>query len=627
MKRTLLVLSALLVVPKLATAQSVWVAPESVKVRPGDRPGTQKAAVIEAARNEFEAFHVVLDGGASGLAGATVTTSALTGPGGATIDGGDIRIYREGWYNVSTPSSVVGATGRWPDIMIPAVDEVANEPRNAFPVDVPAGSQQPVYVEVHVAADAAPGVYTGTVHVTAKGFTADVPVTLGVHGFTLPSTSSLRTAFGMFWSGACIAHFGSFEACGQDEGTARMIQLYTRFALDHRITIDQSVYTGPTRLPQGGFDWPSWDAIYAPLLDGTGGTRLKGAKLTSVRFAWTRDAASYKEWASHFKQKGWFDRTFDYTCDEPPAACSWSGLADTANTAHAGDPAFRTLSTTTIDKAKANGVDSVLDTLVPIINELNPIDASNTRPEYDAWLAGAPARRQIWSYQSCMSDGCNIVGQETGWPSYMIDAPALYNRAMEWHSWRNRVEGELYYETMYAFTRGDAWTNQYYFGGNGDGTLFYPGTPAKIGGKTDVPIASFRMKMIRAGLEDYEYLKALADAGDPKMADDEAAKLAPAGNQFTTDPAALDAARHRIAARIDELKGYSAPGVSTMPAPDGSTSGSPGGSAASPASDPSAPHAGGCSFVASDHHPGLFGVLASLAVALVFVIRRTRVRR
>src|SRR5206468_10330843 len=94
---------------------------------------------------------------------------------------------------------------------------------------------------------------------------------------------------------------------------------------------------------------------------------------------------------------------------------------------------------------------------------------------------------------------------QAGWRTHRIDRPAAQNRAMEWQAWRQRAAGEHYYDTTYACTEGDAWTGQYYFGGNGDGTLFYPGTPAKIGGTSHVPIASLRIKLIREGMEDYEY--------------------------------------------------------------------------------------------------------------------------
>ena len=52
-------------------------------------------------------------------------------------------------------------------------------------------------------------------------------------------------------------------------------------------------------------------------------------------------------------------------------------------------------------------------------------------------------------------------------------------------------------------------------GSIGDGTLVYPGTPAVVaggsshalGGVTHIPVASIRLKMLREGLEDFEYLR------------------------------------------------------------------------------------------------------------------------
>ena len=50
---------------------------------------------------------------------------------------------------------------------------------------------------------------------------------------------------------------------------------------------------------------------------------------------------------------------------------------------------------------------------------------------------------------------------------------------MEWLTFRYRMGGELYYNTVEAYARGlDPWRDQRLFGGNGDGTLFYPGRAA-----------------------------------------------------------------------------------------------------------------------------------------------------
>jgi hypothetical protein len=188
------------------------------------------------------------------------------------------------------------------------------------------------------------------------------------------------------------------------------------------------------------------------------------------------------------------------------------------------------------------------------------------RATYDAFLA-AP-RKELWLYQSCMSHGCGGTvnmgspseydAYSTGWLSYMIDASAVRNRAMEWISFAEQASGELYWESAFAFGH-DAWSNQYDFSGNGDGTLFYPGTPSRIGGSTDVPVASIRLKMIREGMEDYEYLRALSHAGDPQLAREIARALFPSASQTDVDPARLLAARQAIAARILQLTGKDPP--------------------------------------------------------------------
>jgi hypothetical protein len=103
----------------------------------------------------------------------------------------------------------------------------------------------------------------------------------------------------------------------------------------------------------------------------------------------------------------------------------------------------------------------------------------------------------------------------------MADLPHAFTRSLEWLSYKYRIDGELYFDTVHQFgtsgdcpyrnSTNDAWKTIYCFGGNGDGVLFYPGTVAKIGGTNDVPIDSIRLKLIRDGMEDYEYLKKVED--------------------------------------------------------------------------------------------------------------------
>ncbi|MCP5051302.1 MAG: DUF4091 domain-containing protein, partial [bacterium] len=144
----------------------------------------------------------------------------------------------------------------------------------------------------------------------------------------------------------------------------------------------------------------------------------------------------------------------------------------------------------------------------------------------------------------------------TGWPSYAIDIPALSNRIMEWLSFKYDISGELYYSTTYAYFgvsgNDDPWNNQYYFWGNGDGTLFYPGRPDKIGGTHHIPVESIRLKMIREGLEDYEYMVLLKNLGEESFARTQVDSVVIDTYTFSYDPEALYSAREQMAQRIQE---------------------------------------------------------------------------
>lgn len=139
-----------------------------------------------------------------------------------------------------------------------------------------------------------------------------------------------------------------------------------------------------------------------------------------------------------------------------------------------------------------------------------------------------------------------------------------------------RVSAELYYDTTYAMTKQDAWTSQYEFGNNGDGSIWYPGKPSIIGGTTDIPIESLRMKMLREGMQDYEYLNLLTKLGDGAFARDELAKVTQ-GTTLTADPGVLDQARLDMADRIEKDLANAPDGGAGGSMPDGGATGGAGG--------------------------------------------------
>jgi hypothetical protein len=220
----------------------------------------------------------------------------------------------------------------------------------------------------------------------------------------------------------------------------------------------------------------------------------------------------WSEWTRHFHRKGWDGRLFLYLWDEP-AVRDFPAILERGRVAARADPKLPSLVTLPFTRK----LEEVVQIWVPLVNCLEPKpdfpDYCDGTPPLDAYSRDGPSGASLWFYQSCASHGCNIVGGPyfTGWPSYVIDIPGAANRVMQWMAWKFRMDGELYYSMNEAFGPDkDPWTNILLSGGNGDGTLFYPGRANRIGGHSDIPIESIRLKLIREGMEDYEYLALLS---------------------------------------------------------------------------------------------------------------------
>ncbi len=545
-------------------ATTVSAVRETQKIRPTDpAPPAQGSVSLSCAKNEFCAFQVAVSADVSGPVTVTdVSLGDLAGPCATTLAAASSSmVYREGFLDVTTPSNAAGLTGPWPDPLIPKVDAFYGEARNAFPAMIAAGQTQAFWIELLVPDDQTPGTYSGTASVTISGSSpSPMGVSIQVRNFALPSTSSLGSAYGFDWDGPCVGHFGGYGPPNCDDAQLEAINaLYFQDALNHRLSISALVYAPPVTNGQG--DFTSFDALYGPFLDGTaltGKNQLEGARLTTIAYTGDQVSSSYAAWAAHFKAKGWFDRVFDYTCDEPPSGCAWTDIPTRAAIVHGGDPKFRTLTTTSVEEAQKNGVLSSLDILVPIINYMDGTKddpyPGDQRAAYDTFLQSPNAL--LWMYQSCEpSSSCSAgtVGGDTGWPTMFIDESAISNRMMQWMDFKYQVTAELYYDTTGAMSNSkqNAWQTQYEFGNNGDGSIWYPGKPSVIGGTHDIPVESFRMKMLREGMQDYEYLNLLTTLGDGAFAQTELGKVVTSGGDFTSDPAVIDQARADMATEIE----------------------------------------------------------------------------
>jgi hypothetical protein len=518
-----------------------------VQLFPSSVPAGEPDAKLEAARGEWEPFQIVVHAAGGALRGVRAEATSLRGAGELAAP----RLYRVDYLDVKTPSSVEGHAGPWPDALVPDVDAFAGEKRRAFPFDVPAGEARAIWVELFVPATATAGSYRGAVRVDAEGRApATIPVELRVHKFTLPKTSSLPVTFGFAAGAIAKAHPGLSA-----EATQKLVEAYEVSLLRHRISAHGGTNEpAPWRLAGGKLtiDWSGYDAEVGPFLDGKvdRGGPAEGARWSAFDFRVPQklqgaERADYaKQLAAHLRARGWLDRVFDYTFDEPPAD-KLDEVRRRAADVHRAVPGVPRLVTHVLDDKLRGAV----DIWCPIVNFVDDKAGNSKSPPRSAYGGD-----RVWWYQACMSHGCNIVGGDyfTGWPSYVVDAPAMSHRIFEWLTFRYRMSGELYYDTVEAYAAGkDPWRDQLLFGGNGDGTLFYPGRARTLGGTRDIPVESVRLALIREGLEDYEYLKLYAKVAGDKEAEALAASIAGKTYKWEHDAARLMAARRKMAEAID----------------------------------------------------------------------------
>jgi hypothetical protein len=550
---------------------SWWTTYALEKIHPADPEpqNAEHAARIHAGRNEFEPFQVVLRAEGQDFDGIDIEVTDLRSQTGVVSSRTSVSVYMERYLDLKTASSVMGGTGEWPDPLIPRIDRYVNEQRNAFPFRLSAGRSQPIWIEVYIPPQTPAGMYHGQVRVSVSGqLYVAIPVELEVWNFELPSTSSLPTAFGFSGKAAIHAHYGKYT---NDNDVYALTDVYSRAALWHRVTLNATAAVAPVIHVVNGkvsADWDAYDRVLGPFMDGVAfspAQPLYGAKATSAALmtppvlkARDEQVEFWRQAASHFREKGWFDRLFDYVWDEPGTK-DFASVAEVGRLVHAADPQLKNLVTAPLRPAWSD----FIDVWSPSINcfERKPhhsdfCDPMAERSAYDSELSKG---KQLWWYQACGSHGCNIVGGDyfRGWPDYMIDDAPVRNRIMEWLTWKYGIQGELYFSTNEAFIRKpDPWKDVNLFGGNGDGTLFYPGRPDVIGGKTHIPIESIRLKLIREGLEDYEYLAMLTKLAGYQTVADHVNAFIHKTYDFNQDPRPLYATREWIGREISRLSSH-----------------------------------------------------------------------
>jgi len=462
---------------------------------------------IKAARNEVESFQVVIAAPKENVNVVRVEISDLVGRNGSKIARSNIRLFREEYVRVrmSTPRAEL-PPGLYPDPLVPFVNPETGEPVEpltrtrkrwgepattsgydmyAAPFEVFKDQNQAIWIDVHVPKDATAGMYRGHLRVHARGgISEQTAVTLTVWDFTLPDGPTHKNHFGSFGN---IARFFGVKR-GSDE-FKRIEMQYCQVMAEHRINPPIPSHLLPevnddgslniiaerhealkefmTRFHVTDFEIPR--ARFARLPSST----LRSDYKTISPANKERTKRYYRDFYKYLKDNGWEERAYVYMLDEPNLRENYEQVLVRGRLIHEAVPQLKCL----------------------VVEQTYPQAHGD----------------EVWSYTALVQRSPRYHPQyervkDLDPPYWHIDRPLTVYRVPTWINYQYGITGLLYWSTVTTVI--EPWFNpafahpRHY---NGGGFLFYPGVPCGIDG----PISSMRVKNLRDGMEDYEYLALL----------------------------------------------------------------------------------------------------------------------
>ena len=493
---------------------AVWIAPSLHRVGMTDAAGGGTQANLWAARGEYESFQIVAAGGQHGLSNVNVTVSDLRGQDGDTIPRTSFSLYREKYVYVksSSPnwkgSNQPMAPGWYPDPLIPFTDPDSGKPLSgaalsAVPFDVKPGNNQPIWVDLLVPRTAKPGKYSGAYTVTSNEGSYTGQIELTVWNFTLPAAPSLKSSFLFFQAGSLGA---------QKELLRNKLSALSTSPADQALLMKErglsATHVGP----------------------------FSGADIGKCSMSAPPSAAQFKSLASA-QQAGLM--LYSYSADEIGRCTNlYPMIKQWARNMHpAGIKNLISMSPVPALYDDGSGTGrSAVDIWV-----LLPVMYNNSAARVQEVLKKGDA---VWSYNTLVQDAYS--------PKWLIDFdPVNFRIQPGFISQSLNLSGMLYWRVdKWA---ADPWSNVNnagtYSSSNypGEGMLVYPGQQVGVKGV----VASMRVKWLRDGVEDFDYVQILKELGKGSEAMQVARSVGPDWTNWTRDAGRIEAARRKLGEMID----------------------------------------------------------------------------
>ena len=537
-----------------------WLEHGNRKIWPEQTPSfsalkTKQSINIFAAKNEWEPFQLGIyrpKAASPSEVELKVSLSLFTNSAGDTLPAA--TIYKQHSLNIEkTPNKKYGHLGLAPDALVPLINPVSGEPTAGLyggdEIMPKAGLTQGLWFDVYVPESAPAGEYQAQLRIQAGEETlAQLPVNFTVQNFSLPKQRALKACFQLDVDSVRFSH-----RLKNIDQAKHLTSRYER--LMHRHGIDNwSPNTGfnyglngvkiKVRNQRLEIDWSEFDRNVSAAMDGSAFPDGRPAQCLFVPY-WmpirnhdgsitTRateqnyqglDKNLFAQWINalqaHLKEKGWLDRALVFYFDEPfLQAWKYQGFVNAAKVIREAAPELKIMLTDGYRGADAYAGKGYIDEPVDrYVDVWNPVTFQVSTPERLAFYRERRVRgeQNMW---------CQTVGSANKTKPFLnlfLDYDMPFHRMWGVLSWDMGFTALEMWQTIIWYDEQnrqalDIWNDPKGFPGfqqpvNGDGRLFYPGTPEAIGGNHHIPISSIRLKAVREAIEDYQYLKLLKSAG------------------------------------------------------------------------------------------------------------------
>ena len=561
------IMASISIQPALAEI-SIWAAGCTEKVQrdkrsevPHDKiwDGSTKTVHLTGVRGEHVPFQIVITADQENVNGITLQKSDLQN-GQDVLSAENIYLYYEHIIKVYTPSGNHGGKGYWPDALVPLT----------HPFNIQSGGRgrppelrnQPVWVDIIIPENKAPGTYTGTIQVSSEGGDlGEINIELKVWDITLSKERHFPALMRIGPSDVARMH-------GLNEDSPEFKELYFKYlehALDNRIDpryllsygmqgrIENDIYKLEWTDPKTEkFFLDKGLSVFQIDADPPGIPHEGGEKPFSESYK--RYVKQYIEQVvRHAKENGWYDK-LGFLCpvDEPRTADEYEAIRRWAQLVREVDPDVDFMVTEQPLSENPDWGSFVGYANYWIIHGNYLARDNHVQAVTERQKAGETI---IW-YISC--------DQRYPQPNYFIDREAADTRMIGWITWRYKLGGILYWTTTWWREVRDPWIDPVVWKLSecndplsGEGSLIYPGNLAKrYTGQDNVfgPVSSIRLELFREGQEELELMYMLKEMGGESAADEIVGSVCRGIRDFTRDPNLIDEAREKIIKEILKRK-------------------------------------------------------------------------